>query len=210
MAHRSTLIVFLLAMLHAQLLVSSGQIDVTVDDMKLFLAPWLIFFIVDLIMVFPPLILWRIYLQRRFFERQLALRPRALRSFLRLSAAIFLSILAILWLLLSPSLAVGEDGASPGANTSHQTLWLTRSVVADLMKPGVAEHHSVSKVDLSPPGKSIKWSGWNDAAGTVVRFSDMAPGIDTPNKSDLLKLRICGFIDQHKFKSGDVGSPPDV
>jgi hypothetical protein len=109
LAHRSTYIVILLAALHAQVLVSSGQIDVSVDDIQLFLSPWLICFVADLIMILPPLILWRIYLQRNFLEQKLGMRAPGFRKSLRLSVAVILSILAFLWLLVSPFLAVGGD-----------------------------------------------------------------------------------------------------
>jgi hypothetical protein len=112
LAHRTAYIGVLVALLHAQLLVSAGQIEITVENeitgeiYRLFLSRLLVFFLVDLMVIFPPLILWRVNLQRRFFSRQLQKRPRRLLNLISFGIAIFLSIIAILWLVISPVLKI--------------------------------------------------------------------------------------------------------
>ncbi len=110
LAHRTAYIAVLAALLHAQLLVFAGQIEITVENeitgeiYQLFLSRLLVFFLVNLIMIFPPLILWRVNLQRRFFSRQLQKRPRLALNLVTFGIAIILSITAILWLVISPLL----------------------------------------------------------------------------------------------------------
>src|SRR5688500_2112471 len=88
LTHPTTYIAVLFAMLHAQLLVLVGQIDITVENeytgeiYHLFLSRLLVFFIVNLIVIFPPLILWRTNLQRRHFSQQLGKRRRRLLNLL--------------------------------------------------------------------------------------------------------------------------------
>jgi tetratricopeptide (TPR) repeat protein len=112
LAHRTAYIALLVALLHAQLLVSVGQIEITVESgitgemHQLFLSRLLVFFLVNLLMIFPPLILWRVHLQRRFFSRQLRKRPRRLLNIVSFGIAIVLSITAILWLVISPVLKI--------------------------------------------------------------------------------------------------------
>ena len=113
LAHRTAYIALLVALLHAQLLVWAGQIEITAENgitgesYPLFLSRLLVFFLVDLMMMFPPLILWKVHLQRRFFSRQLRKRPRLLLNVVSFGIAIVLSILAVLWLAISPILKLG-------------------------------------------------------------------------------------------------------
>jgi hypothetical protein len=110
LTHPTTYIAGLFAILHAQFLVSVGQIDITVENESAGpLSRFLVFFIVNVIMIFPPLILWRIHRQRRFFSRQLGKRPRRFLNLLSFTIVIFLSIAAILWLIISPFLKLNGD-----------------------------------------------------------------------------------------------------
>ena len=113
LTHWTTYLAVLFAILHAQLLVMAGQIEITVENentgmlIPLFLSRLLVFFIVNLIMILPPLILWRANLYRRFFSRQLGKPRRRILNVLSFGIAIVLSILALVWLLISPVLTVG-------------------------------------------------------------------------------------------------------
>jgi tetratricopeptide (TPR) repeat protein len=109
LAHRSTYVAVLIAIFHAQWLVSAGQIDITVEnenagEVHLFLSRLLVFFLVNIITIFPPLMLWRIYFQRRFFGQQIGSHPTGYSDFILRGAAILLSVVAILWLVFSPFL----------------------------------------------------------------------------------------------------------
>ena len=109
LAHRSTYIAVLVAILHAELLISSGHFDVSVvnenaGEVSLFLSGLLVFFLVNIITIFPPLMLWRIYLQRRLFSQQIGHYPKDYRNFVLLGGAVLLSIGAVLWLVTSPFL----------------------------------------------------------------------------------------------------------
>jgi tetratricopeptide (TPR) repeat protein len=110
LAHWTAYVAVLFAIWHAQVLVWANQIDLTVMnenthvEVPLFLSPLLIFFIVDVIMIFPPLILWRANLQRRFFSEELGKPRRQLLNLLTFSITIFLTTVAILWFVLSPFL----------------------------------------------------------------------------------------------------------
>jgi len=112
LAHWSTYIAALFAMLHAQMLVMAGQIELTVEieDTGLIipvpLTSLLVFFLVNILMIFPPLLLWRAILQRRFFSQQLGKPPRRLLNLISFSIVIILSITAILWLVISPTLEI--------------------------------------------------------------------------------------------------------
>lgn len=112
--HPTTYIAVLFAILHAQLLVSVGQIYITAEnansgDIGLSLTSWLVFFLVDIMMILPPLLLWRIHLRRRFFSQQLGKRPRQLLNFATSSITILLAIGAILWVFLSMVLKINAD-----------------------------------------------------------------------------------------------------
>ncbi len=104
LGHRSTYIAVLVAIAHAQIMVWAGQIDITVEETLLFLAPLLVVLLVNIITISPPLLLWRIYFQRRFFGQQVGYSPKDYRNFVLLGAAILLSIGAVLWLVTSPFL----------------------------------------------------------------------------------------------------------
>jgi hypothetical protein len=145
LAHHSTYIALLFAILHAQLMVSLGLFGITVENeetglvIPLILSRLLVFFVVNLIMIFPPLIVWRIFLQRRSFARQLGMRTRGFLEFLRLSVAILLSIIAILWLLLTPILEIGADEVSEDVKTVQETLGLTELIINGLMGRNISD-----------------------------------------------------------------------
>jgi hypothetical protein len=147
LAHRSTYILILLAMLHAQFLVSRGQISITAYPpgnengvvITLFLSAWLVFFIVDLIMIFPPLVLWRIYLQRRFFAQQLGAYSGELRNFVRLSVVILLSIIALVWLAISPFLKIPGHETSQNIQGLQQTFLVNESAMIEQVKQNISE-----------------------------------------------------------------------
>jgi hypothetical protein len=144
LAHRSTFIAVLFAVLHAQLLISAGQFELTVESentgaIHLFLTPLLALFIVNVLVIFPPLILWRIYLQRRILGQQLGNQPRGYRNFLFVSIMIILSIVAILWLIVSPVLKVNGDESTQNANAHEQTLLLNRSLFTHQIKSEVSD-----------------------------------------------------------------------
>jgi hypothetical protein len=110
--HSSTFLVVPFSLLHAMLLVMNKQIDITVENMytgntyHLFLSRLLVFFIVDLFMILPPLFLWRVILQRRFFSQQLGRRPRRFFNLLVLTITILLTIVTLAWLVISPVLKI--------------------------------------------------------------------------------------------------------
>lgn len=104
LAHRSTYIVVLIALIHALILVSMGQIDVSVEEVNLRLSSLLVFLLVNMIVIFPPLMLWRIYLQRRLLLQQAGIRTEGYRNIFFLGATILLSVIAIVWLVISPFL----------------------------------------------------------------------------------------------------------
>ena len=144
LAHRSTYLAVLFALLHAGLLVLAGQIDIVVQkpdaaDVHLFLSRLLVFFIVNLIMIFPPLILWRIYLQRRLFERELGMERKGFRNFLRLSVVIILSIVAVIWLIAAPFAKIGNDETSQNVSHHRQSFLLDNSIGMNQRKENVSE-----------------------------------------------------------------------
>jgi hypothetical protein len=108
LTHPTTLIAVLVAILHAQILILMNQMDIYVvreetgEIQYLFLSRLLVFFIVNITMIFPPLLLWRLNLKRRFFSRQLGKPPRRLLNLAAFSIAIFLTAVALLWLVISP------------------------------------------------------------------------------------------------------------
>lgn len=130
LASRTTYLAVLAAMLHALLLVFLNQGSITVINMRtceetpLFLSILMVFFILNLIMILPPTILWRIYLQRQFLLRQLNHHPEQIGKPFLLTVTIILSVFAIFWLVTTPTLKIG--GASPKpeeCNPQQTTTW---------------------------------------------------------------------------------------
>jgi len=110
LTHWTTYVALVFALVHAQLLVIAGQIEITVENdnaaapVFLSMAPLLVFFVVNIMMILPPLVLWRANLQRRSFSRQLGKPYRWFLNLLSFSITVALSVIAGLWLVISPFL----------------------------------------------------------------------------------------------------------
>jgi tetratricopeptide (TPR) repeat protein len=125
LANRWTFGVMVLALLHSALLVSLGQGAITATvpekgcEQPLILSTLLLFFILNMLVMFPPMMLWRVYAQRRLLARHLAYQPRVLGNALLLVLAVLLTVIAGLWLVVSP---VAKAGTQPAPNLCTSNL----------------------------------------------------------------------------------------
>lgn len=123
--HPSTYLAVLFALLHACLPVIMGQIEITVENENtgdinyVFFSLVLVFFVVNILLIFPPLIMWRVNLQRRFFHRHLGLRQRRLFNLISFGITILLTVIALLWLSFSPFLKVNESDPAEAVTRLH-------------------------------------------------------------------------------------------
>ena len=104
LTHPTTYLTLLIALWYAVTLVQAGQIDITVENLDthqttiLSVPQFMAAFGFNLLLFFPPLLLWRINLNRRLFSQHLGKRPRRLLNFISFGFTLLLTALAVLWL----------------------------------------------------------------------------------------------------------------
>ena len=104
LTHPTTYLTLLIALWYAVTLVQAGQIGFTVENLDthqttiLSVPQFMAAFGFNLLLFFPPLLLWRINLNRRLFSQHLGKRPRRLLNFISFGFTLLLTALAVLWL----------------------------------------------------------------------------------------------------------------
>ena len=135
-ANHWTYLTLLVSVLHAGYLRHIGQINIYATDpasqaqIPLFWSILFIFMIINSLIIFPAVMLWRVYWHRRILTMLPRYQATAIGSSLLPIIAILMTIIAVVWLVGSLKLKVGDDTVHQIAASAHQQL-----TFIDLNKP---------------------------------------------------------------------------
>jgi len=77
--------------------------------------------------IFPSVVLWRVYWHRRMLTRIPGYRPTATGRTLLPVIAVLMTMIAILWLIVSPTLKIGNELPEQGNSIQTQQVVLQKS-----------------------------------------------------------------------------------
>jgi tetratricopeptide (TPR) repeat protein len=131
-----TLLALLVSFLHAVYLYMIGKIGMTALDpssgkeIPLIWSIVFMFTVINWLIIFPPIVLWRMYYNQRVASRLCGYRSTLSGSTQIIVTAVILSMIALSWLIITPILSIGsEDEPETYVHQQEYTIGIQEPVL---------------------------------------------------------------------------------